>query len=880
MSLSQSFLNQHKKIIFLLSLKDTLKEIQDTLTNPIKDSIKITKNVDTSMVKVGVDSNTFENGSIDAIITHRALGKESSIEQDFTLKRVILYDKAELNYKDINIKSGKIIIDYKNELIYAWGISDSIKKYTQRPVFKQGSESSTQDSIVYNYRTKKALIYGSESQQGEMFTKGTKIKKINDSTIFVRDIRFTTSKKKNPDYYLSTSKAKIIPSKKIIVGLTHLVVADVPTPVLVPFGYFPLTQKKASGIIVPIYGESNEQGFFLQNGGYYFAGNDYFDLTLLGDIYTNSSWGFTAQSTYRLRYRFNGNFNFRYESLIFGVKGFEDYSKRSNFNLQWTHLQDAKSNPNARISASVNLGSSSYYRESLNQLNSSQALSNTMNSSISYFKNFVGTPFNMSLTANHSQNTNTRSMNLSLPTLQLNMNRIYPFAPKSGSKKNALQKIGFNYSLVGDNTYNIKEEEFLTSKMIKKSRTGAKQTASLSTNMKAFKYFTVSPNISYNEVWMIKRLKKRYDVAKKQIVNDTLNQFTSFREFSTSASLSTNIYGMFKFKNSKIKAIRHVVRPSVSFTYKPDFEFFYDKVQKSDNAKDFEIYSPFELGPYGSPSRGLSNTIGISISNNIEAKIQSKNNKGEEIDKKITLINNLGISTSYNIAADSLRMSPVSLNAGTQLFKNKLSVNTSMSFDPYALDASGNRYDKFNIAMGGGLMRLTNMNITLSYNVSNKDFKKNKPPQKTGETPIQNQQNTQMFGGDFTNNRNNFTNESQSNTKLYENDMPWNMRFSYSGTYSNYNGDGDFVNSSLMFSGNLSLSRKWKVGLSSGYDFKNTGFTYTQFRFSRDLDSWHVNFNWIPFGYRTSYYFFIGVKSSILSDLRWEKRNVPDRNLF
>lgn len=873
MSISQSLL--HKKNLFQEKFLDTLKK--DTLKKPIKIQKK------DSLVKIKTDSNFFKNDAIDAIITHKASGEKSYIKQDFSAQKVTLYDKAELNYKDVNIKSGKIIIDYKNELIYAEGIFDSVKKYTQRPIFKQGSESSTQDSIIYNYRTQKAIIYGTESLQGELFTKGEKIKKVNDSTIFVRNIKFTTSKKKNPDYYLFTSKAKIVPNKKIIVGPTHLVVADVPTPAFVPFGYFPLTKNKTSGIILPVYGDSNEQGFFLQNGGYYFAGNDYFDLTLLGDIYTNSSWGASIQSTYRVRYKFSGNFNFRYENLIYGVKGFEKYSKRNNFNLQWTHTQDPKSNPNSRISASVNLGSSSYYRESLNQLNTSQALNNTMNSSISYFKNFVGTPFNMSISANHSQNTNTRSMTLALPNLQVNMNRIFPFAKKSGGKKNMFQKIGFNYSTSANNNYNIKEEDFLTEKMLKKSQSGMKHNASLSTNAKAFKYFSISPSISYNEVWMLKRLKKKYDPQKKEIINDTIHQFTSFREFSARTSFSTNIYGMYKFKNSKLKAIRHVLRPSISFNYKPDFEFFYEKVQKSDNAKDFETYSPFVLGTYGSPSRGMSGTIGLNLSNNIEAKIQKENAKGEAIDKKITLINNLGISTSYNIAADSLQMSMVSVNAGTQLFNNRLSVNTSMTFDPYAEDASGRRYDKFNIAAGGGLMRFMNMNLTLSYNLSNKDFEK-KSTQKNiqrNNNPVANTQNTDMFGGRFNNPRNNFQNEnSTQNTTFYKNKIPWNMRFSYGATYNNQGGKGDFTNSSLMFSGDISLSKKWKMGGSSGYDFRAGDFTFTQFTFSRDLDSWHMNFNWVPFGFRTSYYFFIGVKAPVLRDLKWEKRNVPDRNLF
>jgi lipopolysaccharide assembly outer membrane protein LptD (OstA) len=878
-------------ILFLISLLTFSFQESFAQTKELQEKKSLSKSLDsipeseffTQKDSIVNDSITpLKKEAIDAIIEHTA---DDYILEDVISKKVTLYNNASIFYNDINIKAGKITIDYNTNIVVARGIKDSIGEYAQIPFFKQGSEESTQDSIVFNFKTEKAIIYGLKTEQNGIITLGEKMKKLNDSTIFVRGIRFTTSDKKNPDYYLATKKAKIVPNKKIIVGATNLVIADVPTPVILPFAYLPLTTSKTSGFIVPSYGESNSQGFFLQNGGYYFAGNDYFDLTLLGDIYSNSSWGFRAETSYKVRYKYSGRMSFRYENLIYGLKGFDDYSKRKNFNIRWSHSQDSKANPNSRLSASVNLGSSKYYRESLNQLNNSQTLNNTLSSSISYYKKFVDTPFNLSVTASHSQNTNTEVITMSLPSLQFNMDRIYPFAPKSGSKKDAIQKIGLNYALKADNRISTTEDEFFSKKMFQEAKSGVQQTVSLSTNMKLLKYFTLSPSVNYKEVWYFKSLEKTYNSTTQEVVNDTINGFTSFRDYSTSASISTNIYGMYKFKGKNLKAIRHTIRPSVSFTYKPDFSFFYDEVQQNEDPTDLLEYSSYSLGPYGNPSRGLSNSIGISIANTLEAKVRDKDDA--EKDKKIKLLNNLNLSTSYNIAADSLRWSPVSMNAGTQLFKNKLSLNMGASLDPYAINASGQRYNVFNINNGGSLFRLTRANLTMSYSLSSEDFDKSSPKRKSDKEEITNAQNTDLFGKGLTNNFDdnnaeepNKKKENKKEVVLYKNAIPWSIRLSYSSTYANSARQNEISNNTLMFSGDIELTPKWMVGASSGYDFKGQGFSYTQFRISRDLDSWRVNFNWVPFGTRSSYYFFIGVKSPFLSDLKWEKRNVPDRRLF
>ena len=373
------------------SHKNSLKTPKDSLSF-IKDTINLKNIVISKQAKdtIVTDSIVQPKEVIEGIITHNA---EDYTIQNAKNKTLILYNKARVTYTDMDLKAGMIIVDYKNSTVYAKGIKDSLG-YHQRPVFKQGTQESEQDSILFNFKTKKALVYGIKTVQSGVITYGTKTKRVNDSTIYMRKLRFTTSQKKIPDYYIATNKAKLVPGKKIIVGGSNLVLADVPTPLYLPFAYFPLTAKRTSGFVIPSWGESNRQGFFLQNGGYYFAVNDYFDLTVLGDAYTNGSWGLRGELNYYVRYKFSGNLSIRFENIIQGIRGLSGYSKSSNFNIQWTYNQDTKSSPNAQFSASVNLGSSQYYRQSLNEFNNAQQLTNTLNSSISYNKKFVGTPFN------------------------------------------------------------------------------------------------------------------------------------------------------------------------------------------------------------------------------------------------------------------------------------------------------------------------------------------------------------------------------------------------------------------------------------------------------------------------------------------------------
>ncbi|MCF6180756.1 putative LPS assembly protein LptD [Lutibacter sp.] len=858
---------------YLYSQKTKISFSKDSLKISTKDSL-IIKTKDTIKVK---DTIAKPKELLEGIIEHSA---DSLIRQDIKNNKIIMYKNAHVHYKDIDLTAGYIEINNNNNVVTAKGIKDSVGVYQEKPVFKQGGQETQQDSIAFNFETEKAKIWGLRTEQQGVIIRGETTKKENDSTIFVRNIKFTTSEKEKPDYYIKTNKAKIVPNKKLVIGLSNLVISDVPTPLFIPFAYIPLTKGTMSGFLMPTWGENNRQGYFLQNGGYYLAINDYADLALLGDVYTNGSWGIRAQSNYAVRYKFSGNFSFRYENLINSLRGFSDYSKTTNYNIRWSHSQDTKASPNSRFSASVNLGSSKYYRESLNEYNSNAFLNNTLSSSISFYKKFVGTPFNLSLSVTHSQNTNTEKIIMSLPSLQINMDRIYPFVSKTGAKKNALQKLGVTYSLKGDNKINTSDKFFLKKEMFNTAKSGIQQNATFSTNMKVLKYFTLSPNANYKEVWNFNKISKTYNATENTVVTDTINGFNAFREYSAGVSLTTTVYGMLKFKKGRLQAIRHVMRPSISYGYKPDFSKYYEEVQQSADPNDLLEYSPFANGIYGSPSRSLSNSLNFSLNNTLEAKVMPKDSTDTK-PKKITLINNLNFSTSYNMAADSLKWSPVRMTAGTDFFNKKLRLNLNATLDPYAINASGTRINTFNINNGGSLFRLTNAGLTMNYSLSSKKSK----GKENSKQQNANANNSDGIFGENLNVSNSLNNNEDSepkikSAKLYNATFPWTLKLAYSLNYVNSRRQNEISSNSLMFSGDVELTPKWKVGFSSGYDIKNQGFTYTQLRFSRDLDSWKLNFNWVPFGTRQTYYFFIGVKSSMLSDLKYDKRQVPDRRLF
>ncbi len=805
-------------------------------------------------------------------------------------KSIHLYNNAKIVYESMEITSGIIVIDYGTNEIYAGRIKDSLGNYTQSPVFTQGQEVIEPDSLKFNMDTKKAIIFNSRTEQSGLKILSEKTKKENDSVYFMNKAKFTTSADiDNPEYYFLLRKAKVVPGKKIITGPTNMYIADVPTPIGLPFAYFPLSNKRTSGIIFPSFGEQNSRGYFVQNGGYYLPISDNIDLTLLGDYYTNGSYGFRVENTYSYRYRFRGNLSFRYESLIQSERGFPDYSKSSIYNLRWSHTQDSKSNPNSRFSASVNLGSSKYYQQSINQLNAANYLNNSLSSSISYSKTFSGEPqVNMSLSATHSQNTNTQVINMTLPTFQGSVSRVFPFAPKSGTKKGFFENINLQYSVRGENRIQTTDSLFFKKEMFESAKSGFQHNIPISTNFKLFKYLSFSTSANYNATMVFNTIERSFDSENQEVITIDNKGYDAFSTYNFSASLGTTVYGMYDFgSDKKIQAIRHVLRPSVSYSISPAFNQYYDtyEVISADGLTTSEVeYSRFEGSIFGQPNKTYSSSIGLSLANNVEAKVIDKESEDSEL-KKIVILNNLNFSTAYNIAADSLKLSPVRMTGGTQLFKNKMNINFGATLDPYAINDNGVKIDKFNISEGGGLFRLTSANLTLNYSFSSNDSEKSNKNQASIDESVRNGgRDDDLFGRamDFADNRFNEEKQEEKEKKpndLYNYKIPWSLRIAYAVNYNNSIGQKEISSHSLMFSGDIELSPKWSAGMSSGYDFKNKGVTYTQLRFERDLLSWRMNFSWIPFSSNASWNFFIGIKSGMLSDIKYDKRRQRDKIL-
>ncbi len=807
-------------------------------------------------------------------------------------ERAYLYDQAKIVYGDLTIEAGLIILDNTKQEVYAFGIKDSTGNYTQRPVFTQAQNVVEPDSIRFNFKTEKALVYNSRTDQGAFKVKGEVTKRQNDSVYYMKNVKFTTSEDvDDPEYYFYARKIKMVPDKKIVSGFVNMYIADVPTPLGLPFGYFPLTDDRASGFIIPSFGDNAQRGYFLQNGGYYFAISDYADLTTTGSYYTNGSYDLRMQSNYKKRYKFSGAFNFRYEKLLNSEPGFPDYSEQSIYNITWNHSQDSKSNPNSRFSASVNLGSSQYYQRTINQTNTGNFLNNSLSSSVSYNKTFQGEPqVNFTAAATHTQNSRSGEINMTLPTIQASMSRIYPFAPKVGTKSGIIENINFNYSVRGENRYNTNDSLFFKPQMFRDAVSGIQHTVPINTNFKIFNYFSVSAGTSYQENWVFKTYERSYNETTQEVERDTVRGFDAYRTYNFSTSVGTTVYGMFNFgKDKKIQAIRHVIRPSVSYSINPKFDEFYDTYlipATSGLEEEVVEYSRFQGTLYGAPSNRYSSSIGFNLTNDFEAKITPKDSLAEEPIKR-KLLSNLSFNTSYDLAADSLALSPLQVRGTLPVIKDKLDVNFNAALDPYALNNNNNPIDEWNINNGGSLFRLTRANASFGYSFSNKDFESttDKNSDKTeNDTFRQGGRQDDLFGKGM-NTDGTFEDEEdddepiENDTERYNYTIPWDLRLSYTVTYNNNARQNEISSHSLMFSGNVELSPRWSVGASSGYDIKNKGFTFTQLRFQRDLESWRMSFNWTPFGTRESWYFYIGIKASVLSDIKYDKNRERDRNL-
>ena len=853
--------------------------------NPALNTVTLSKS-DLKKVKdstaTKVDTTKKNKPFLDGVVNMKSKDYE---KLDQKKKTVTLHNEAEIYYTDFELKAGRIVLDYEKNLVYAGRLKDSAGNYIQRPVFKQGDNVVEPDSIIFHTKSKRAKVWNSRTNQGELFIKSEISKKENDSVYFMKNARLTTSKNiDDPEYYFLVKRVKFVPKKKVVMNSTQMYIADVPTPIWLPFGYFPMSEKSTSGFIMPTPGQNNQQGYFLQNGGYYFALSDYYDLAVLGDYYTNGSYGLRAETSYAKRYKFNGRANVRLENNIQSEKGFPDYLKSRQYNIQWSHSQDSKASPNSRFSASVNLGSSQYYRQSVNLNNIGSSINNNLSSSVSYSKTFQTVPqVNMSLSATHSQNTNTQQIDMTLPTFQASVDRIFPFASGDGVKKGFIKNINLQYNIRGENRIKTTDSLFFKPQMFRDARTGFQHSIPISTNFKVFKHFSVTGSANYNEVWTLNTIEKYYSATENKVVTVDKNGFESFRTYNFNVGIGTTVYGTFNFgEGKKIEAIRHVVRPNISYGYTPSFDQYFESYALDATGINFADYTKFDNGIFGSPSNSVSNAMNFSVSNTFEAKVKDKESKKGET-KKVMLLNNLNFSTRYDFNADSLKLKEISVSGGTQLFKQKMNINFAAILDPYAIDNSGKRIEKFNIDNGGSLFRLPRANVTLNYSFSSAD---GKDSSNKSEQNVQNGgREDDLFGvgTDLSDNRQSLfkkdedTEKKDSNSEWYNTKLPWDLVIAYSVNYNNTNRQDEIASHSLMASGNIELAPRWKVGFSSGYDFVQKGVTFTQLRFERDLESWRMSFNWVPFGTNTYWGFFIGISSSILSDIKYDKRQLPDR---
>lgn len=810
-------------------------------------------------------------------------------------QKVYLYNNAKVSYQNIELTAYYIELDLETKEIYAEGtMTDTSDVMVQKPLFKQGSEEYESETMRYNFDTEKAFISKVVTQQGEGYIHSEHTKKISEDEFITKNAKYTTCDADHPHFYLQLSKAKVISNKRIITGPAYMVLEDFPIyfPFL-PFGYFPNSPTYSSGVIIPTYGEETSRGFFLSDGGYYWAANDYFDLTLLGSIYSKGSWGASVETSYKKRYKFSGSFGFDYSKNKYGEQNQDDYYESKQFKLTWSHSEDSKANPNRSFSASVNLSSSGY--DSENSTTASEYLSTTKSSSIAYSRTFENTPFNLSVNLNHSQSSSDTSMTLSLPQITFSMSKIYPFKRKNSTgKKKFYENFGITYTGNAKNTITAHESEILGSSFTKDWENGIKHSIPIAfPSFNLFNNINVSPGISYNEKWYFKKYNYTYEEDADYDDNpsgipstvrvDTITGLNRVYDYSYSLSTSATLYGMYipKNPNSRIRGIRHKMTPTISFSYKPDFgksKYGYWQEVQTDSTGTTDWLDVNTDGVYGgSPSMGETGSISFGLTNNVEMKVAksaSDTSQSDENYKTVSLLDNLSISSSYNLIADSLNLSTFSLSARTTVAG--ISINSSATIDPYMINDDYDRINKFawNERSGlGKLGRVTAASLSFGLNFNSKK------DEGGGKGNSNNGGAGQQMGGNTQNSMQGPPSEVESVLpSVYDNyvdfSMPWdlslNYALSYTGPSSSYP-DGR-VSQTLGASGNLTITEKWKASMSTNFDIQAQEFSYTTFTVTRDLHCWGMTFNFVPFGSRQSYSFTLAAKSSMLSDLKIRKQ--------
>jgi len=791
-----------------------------------------------------------------------------SIVQDIANRKIFLFGEAVINYEDITLKANYIEVDLNTNTVFASGIKDSTGKLRGLPEFTQGDQTFKSNTMTYNFDSKKGFISNVLTEDGNGFLHGTTVKKLDDNTINILHGEYTTCNlEEDPHFGFKFKKSRVIPDSKIVTGPAYMEIEGMSTPLGLPFGFFPNKSGQTSGIRIPTYGEYTNRGFFLENGGYYWAINDYMDLDLLGDIYSRGGWAIKPRFRYKKRYKFSGDFNLGYAVNIVGTKGAPDYSKSTDFKIRWSHRQDPKARPNSTFSADVNIVSGNYVK--YNVVSTQAFLSNEFQSSVAYQKNWNSKYF-LTLNASHSQNTKTHIVNVSLPEMTFTVNRFYPLRGKS-KKKRFYEDLSVSYTMNLRNTISTTDSVLFDKVTLEQNmQAGASHKIPISLPIKVLKYFTLSNSINFTDRMYSRSIRKYWENDTTIVAGDTLDPgeridtvpgFRNSYNYSISSSLSTKLFGIVAFKKGPLRAIRHVLTPSVSFSYTPDFgaaKYGYYGTYVDGDGREIS-YSHFEGSLYGSPPGQKSGRIGISLGNNLEIKVPSRKDTITGL-RKIKLIESFSISGNYDLSRDSLNMSMITMSGRTTLWKN-LNIQYGSVWDPYAADSAGSRINKYEWDVNRRLLRLDNTSWRLSFGfeLGDKDFNKEKKPENATDDEM---------------------NEIESNPDDYVNwNIPWSLNFNYNFTYTN---NLDYINyikvptetivQTLSFAGQINITPKWKFTFNSGWDFTQNKLSYTSINLYRDLHCWEMRFSWIPLGVRQSWNFSINVKASILQDLKLNKK--------
>ncbi len=814
---------------------------------------------------------------------------------------VYMYGDGTVDYGDLKLSAAEIKLNMDSSEVYAVGRQDSVGEMVGTPVFEEGGSSYESATMRYNFKSKRGYITNVITQQGEGYLTGGKTKKTEGEDYYLESGRYTTcDDHEHPHFWLQLTRAKVRPKKNIVTGPAYMVLAGLPLPLAIPFGYFPFSDKYASGVIVPTFGDDYNRGFYLSDGGYYFAINDMIDLALTGEIYTKGSWGLSAQSTYRKRYKYSGSFNINYLKTIYGEKTDPDYSKATNFQAVWSHSQDSKANPNMSLSAAVNFTTSGYTRNSLNSYYTNAFTENTKSSTINMSYRFPNSKWSLSTSLNISQRTQDSTLAVSFPNLNITMSQTYPF-----KRKNAVgadrwyEKIRMSYTGQFQNSLSSKQDEFFKKSLIKDWRNGMRHSIPISATFPLFTYFNITPNITITDRMYTQKVRRQWDPQASAEVMDTTYSFYNVWDFNASVSLDTKIYGFFQplpFLGDKVKMIRHVMTPTISFSASPDFSSpwfgYYGQNEYTDRQgqRQQRKYSMFPGGLFGVPGQGKTGMVSFSLANNVVMKVKSDNDSIGE--KKISLIENFTVSQSYNFAADSLRWSNINTSLLLRLSK-QFNLNLSATWDVYTyeLNSYGNpvRVDKLRLTHGKGLGRLSSTGTSFSYTFNNDTFRRKKkngdnPPETNGNLGNNPRDDDWDDSGYGQPDRLSDKDDSDSDLDLTPEgyvrwEVPWSLSVNYSVNY----GYGEFdkekmeykgrITQNLSLSGNIRPTKNWEFSASASYNFDTHKIAYMNLNISRDLHCFMMRASVIPVGPYKSYNFHISVKSALLSDLKYDKRS-------